>query len=204
MERGRKKKRTNILEHLDLGTYALEMLVVLVFELREHGVAVLASVYETPRLQISLLFCILILPTPPYNPISFPPHSSSPFFPLSHPHPILLPPFPPPTKRKRKPHIPRIRRRTPKPPITLLPRPSSRTRSPDTTPTTATTRGAVASIRGRRTASRAAAVAGVGVEEGGAGVALVEGGGGEAAGGGHWVGRLIVGGKVGGRERWEI
>ena len=41
---GGKGRGTDIFEHLDFGAYAFDFGVVLVFEFREDGVAVLASV----------------------------------------------------------------------------------------------------------------------------------------------------------------
>ena len=45
--RGRVGERTDIFQHLHLGAYALQVLIVLVFEFGQYGVAVLTSVHHT-------------------------------------------------------------------------------------------------------------------------------------------------------------
>lgn len=51
---GEGRGETNIFQHFDFGGYAFDLLVVLVLELREDGVAVLASVQFVSRLAFSL------------------------------------------------------------------------------------------------------------------------------------------------------
>ena len=107
----KERVETNILQHLHLGTYTLQVLIILVFEFGEHGVAVLTSVSQ---IFISLL---LTLPTPPASmssPVSPLPPSTNSILPIhllvisSHVEKFLI-----------IPHLPRIRRRTPKPAIDL-------------------------------------------------------------------------------------
>ena len=103
------ERRTDIFQHLHLCAYALEVLVVLVFELREYGVAVLSSVTAThhqPLLSSChrsgfLFFSLQSTSSPISSPI-FPAAAIS-----SHARPF------------RATHVPRIRRRTPKRPIHL-------------------------------------------------------------------------------------
>ena len=156
--------KTHVLQHLHLGAYALQMLVVLVLQLGEHRVAVLTSAHQTSSASDSTH---TTAPIPSLKPITNPTHSSR----------------NPPISAPAQTHLPRIRRRAPKPAIDLPhPAPAG--------PHTTATRPRIA-VPARRSARGAVPIAGVGVEEGGAGVALVEGGGAESArGDGHGV--LVV------------
>ena len=196
-EGGKKGRATNILQHLHLGAYPLEVLVVLVLELREHGVAVLTPAFS--KASISLMhhrhLPSNISPLESKPPLPFP-QSPYPLGKPSHSLPRSLPHRAPRNPLSPTPHfpfiytvlyIPRIWRRAPKPAVDQPHPARAGPRVPAARP-----RVAISAAWGR---ARAAAIAGVGVEEGGAGVALVEGGRAEAAGDGHceWVGEWVGG-----------
>lgn len=102
-----REAETDIFQHLHLRAYALQVLVILVFELRKHGVAVLTSVHQPT---ISLLLysyhrsCLL---RPGIDCFSHFPSQHAPPPSFSTPSPLRLT------------HIPRIRRSTPETPIHL-------------------------------------------------------------------------------------
>lgn len=166
---GRKRGRGGkyIFQHLHFRAHTLKLDIVLAFELREHRVGVLSSIL------------------PPYKLASFfyPPLSQ-----VTPPSTTLLP---------AKSNPPRIRRRCPESPIhTPTPTRPCTTTSRTRVSTTISAAGIAVATGGRRTGG-AVTVAGVVLEEGGAGVALVEGGGGESAGGVRWErGRFV-------RLRWR-
>ena len=84
---------TNILQHLHLGAYALEVLVILIFEFGEYGVAVLTSVYQH-IISLLLYLCHCSSFTLPLQSIAFPPFSYNTLAPLlpkqSRPIPTYL------------------------------------------------------------------------------------------------------------------